>query len=206
MGSDTPLAISRLLRAPRALVYQAFTDPDHLLAWWGPVGNSLLREEMDFDVRPGGYQRWTEIRPAQPDLRVRVEFSLTAVKDCELLDGVMRVDRHLKGSRLESFTSRLRVEFYEDGATRTRLEIRRLQLRSAGSGTVPDIHQPHVVHANLPVREKLVHRDGTVGDRSCVGPAVRTHCGVRRGLAGRSQDRVLLDAARALHRAHPNRA
>jgi uncharacterized protein YndB with AHSA1/START domain len=30
--------------APRELVYRAFTDPDHLAAWWGPIGNSLPRE------------------------------------------------------------------------------------------------------------------------------------------------------------------
>jgi uncharacterized protein YndB with AHSA1/START domain len=30
--------------APRQLVYRAFTDPDHLAAWWGPTGNSLPRQ------------------------------------------------------------------------------------------------------------------------------------------------------------------
>lgn len=123
MGADTQLSISRVFEAPRALVYRAFTDPDHLLAWWGPVGNVLPREEMDFDVRPGGYQRWTEIFPAQPDLRVRVEFALTSVKEGELLEGVMQVSRDVHG-RVESFTSRLRLEFHEVGAARTRLEIR----------------------------------------------------------------------------------
>jgi uncharacterized protein YndB with AHSA1/START domain len=122
MDADTQLDISRLLEAPRALVYRAFTDPEHLLAWWGPIGNLLPREDMDFDVRPGGYQRWTEIFPAQPDLRVRVEFALTAVKEGELLEGVMRVDRDVHG-RVASFTSRIRLEFHEDGAARTRLEI-----------------------------------------------------------------------------------
>ena len=35
--TTTPqLALTRIFDAPRALVYQAFTDPDHLAAWWGP--------------------------------------------------------------------------------------------------------------------------------------------------------------------------
>jgi uncharacterized protein YndB with AHSA1/START domain len=58
METDTrQLAISRVFDAPRELVYRAFTDPDHLAEWWGPMGNSLPREEIGFDVRPGGYQR-----------------------------------------------------------------------------------------------------------------------------------------------------
>src|SRR5436189_5217103 len=65
--TTTPqLALTRIFDAPRALVYQAFTDPDHLAAWWGPIGNSLPRDEIEFDVRPGGYQRWTEVNAANP--------------------------------------------------------------------------------------------------------------------------------------------
>jgi uncharacterized protein YndB with AHSA1/START domain len=32
------VTISRVFDAPRELVYRAFTDPDHLAAWWGPIG------------------------------------------------------------------------------------------------------------------------------------------------------------------------
>jgi hypothetical protein len=62
MYPDEPqLAISRVLDAPRELAFRAFTDPDHLAAWWGPSGNTLPRDEIEFDVRPGGFQRWTEV-------------------------------------------------------------------------------------------------------------------------------------------------
>ena len=65
MYPDQPqLAISRVLDAPRALVFRAFTDPDHLATWWGPSGNTLPRDEIEFDVRPGGFQRWTEVAAA----------------------------------------------------------------------------------------------------------------------------------------------
>ena len=51
--TTTPqLALTRIFDAPRALVYQAFTDPDHLAAWWGPIGNSLPRDEIEFDGAP----------------------------------------------------------------------------------------------------------------------------------------------------------
>ena len=68
------LAISRVFGAPRALVNRAFTDPDQLAAWWGPIGNSLPRDQIEFDVRPGGYQRvdrglCIRTRPSCPHLR-----------------------------------------------------------------------------------------------------------------------------------------
>ncbi|MEK1908337.1 MAG: SRPBCC family protein [Pseudomonas sp.] len=45
---------SRLIDAPCARVYQAFSDPAHLARWWGPNGFSNTFSE--FDLRPGG--RW----------------------------------------------------------------------------------------------------------------------------------------------------
>ena len=91
------LALTRIFNAPRAAVYQAFTDPDHLATWWGPIGNSLPRDEIEFDVRPGGYQRWTEVFPADPGIRVHIHLDLTEVVDGELLDGIMRVSGQLPG-------------------------------------------------------------------------------------------------------------
>jgi uncharacterized protein YndB with AHSA1/START domain len=34
----TDLTITRLFDAPRELVFAAWTNPDHLAAWWGPAG------------------------------------------------------------------------------------------------------------------------------------------------------------------------
>ncbi|MFF0234458.1 SRPBCC domain-containing protein [Micromonospora sp. NPDC005254] len=124
MNAETPqLVISRVFDAPRELVYQAFIDPDHLAAWWGPIGNSLPRDEIEFDVRPGGFQRWTEINAATPDLRVHVHVDLTDVADGELLEGVMHVSGRLQEG-IEPFETRLRVEFHDESDGRTRLEIR----------------------------------------------------------------------------------
>ncbi len=124
MNEEVPqLVISRVFDAPRELVYRAFTDPDHLAAWWGPTGNSLPRDEIEFDVRPGGFQRWTEVNAAAPDLRVRIHVDLTDVVDGELLEGVMHVGGRLQEG-IEPFETRLRVEFHDEADGRTRLEIR----------------------------------------------------------------------------------
>jgi uncharacterized protein YndB with AHSA1/START domain len=124
MPAEPPqLTVSRVFDAPRALVFRAFTDPDQLATWWGPTGSSVLREEAEFDVRPGGFQRWTEVAAAQPDVRVRVHLDLADVADGELLEGVLRVSGRLPGG-FEPFDTRFRIEFHDVPDGRTRLEIR----------------------------------------------------------------------------------
>jgi len=49
------LVITRVLDAPRALVYRAFTDPDHIARWIGPKGFTATRTEGS--VTPGGAWR-----------------------------------------------------------------------------------------------------------------------------------------------------
>ena len=34
--SDRGLVITRVFNAPRALVFKAWTDPEHVKRWWGP--------------------------------------------------------------------------------------------------------------------------------------------------------------------------
>jgi len=36
--TEREIVISRVINAPRALVWEAFTDPKHLEQWWGPTG------------------------------------------------------------------------------------------------------------------------------------------------------------------------
>jgi uncharacterized protein YndB with AHSA1/START domain len=45
------LTLTRTFKAPRALVWQAWTDPKHVEQWWGPRGFSTTVKE--WDVRPG---------------------------------------------------------------------------------------------------------------------------------------------------------
>jgi uncharacterized protein YndB with AHSA1/START domain len=46
------LTITRLVDAPRELVFQAWTDAKHLARWWGPEGFTV--PECESDPRPGG--------------------------------------------------------------------------------------------------------------------------------------------------------
>ena len=49
------LVITRVFNAPPALVFAAWTEPEHLAQWSGPEGFSSLQYEMD--LRPGGRYR-----------------------------------------------------------------------------------------------------------------------------------------------------
>jgi uncharacterized protein YndB with AHSA1/START domain len=44
--------ISRVLNAPRDLVWQCFTDPQRMKQWWGPKGFKVIASKMD--LRVGG--------------------------------------------------------------------------------------------------------------------------------------------------------
>jgi uncharacterized protein YndB with AHSA1/START domain len=48
--SDREIVITREFCAPRALVWEAMTNPKHVANWWGPRGFSTAIETMDFRV------------------------------------------------------------------------------------------------------------------------------------------------------------
>ena len=50
--SDREIVITRVFDAPRELVWEAWTNPEHVVKWWGPRGFTTTIEEMN--VRPGG--------------------------------------------------------------------------------------------------------------------------------------------------------
>ena len=77
--ADRELVISRVIDAPRELVFEAFTEIRHLSRWWGPTGFTTTTQSFDFRVGgewnfmmhgPDGtdYQEWicwTEISPPE---------------------------------------------------------------------------------------------------------------------------------------------
>lgn len=51
-SASPEFTISRTFDAPRDLVWRAWTDPEHLLRWFGPPGCRISIAKMD--LRPGG--------------------------------------------------------------------------------------------------------------------------------------------------------
>ena len=54
-SSDREIVLSRVYDAPRELVWEVWTDPRHVVHWWGPDGFTTTIETMD--VRVGGVWR-----------------------------------------------------------------------------------------------------------------------------------------------------
>jgi len=68
---DREFTITRVLDAPRHLVWRAWTDPEQLAKWFGPRGFSTPLDGISMDVRPGG----------------TIEFVMVSEDGTELLNG-----------------------------------------------------------------------------------------------------------------------
>ena len=54
--TDHEIVITRIFDAPRAVVFEAWTKPEHVTNWWDPSGAPLAVCEID--LRPNGAFRW----------------------------------------------------------------------------------------------------------------------------------------------------
>lgn len=62
VSATEPVAIiTRTLDAPRDIVWQAVSQPQHLTQWWGPHG--YINNVAIFDFRPGGKWRIEQTDP-----------------------------------------------------------------------------------------------------------------------------------------------
>ncbi|MEO3430582.1 SRPBCC domain-containing protein [Pelagibius sp. CAU 1746] len=69
---DRVLVITRVLDAPRALVFKVWTQPEHLVRWWGPKGFTL--PDCTVELRPGGAFRCLMRSPEGTDHRMHGAF------------------------------------------------------------------------------------------------------------------------------------
>lgn len=56
-SAEREMVVTRVIAAPRELVFDAFTDPAHIAEWWGPNGFTTTIHARD--VRVGGVWRFT---------------------------------------------------------------------------------------------------------------------------------------------------
>ena len=59
------MILTRVFDAPRDLVWKLWSEPEHIVKWWGPKGFTLPGCEMDF--RPGGTYRFVMRGPDGQD-------------------------------------------------------------------------------------------------------------------------------------------
>lgn len=61
--SDREIRMTRLFDAPRKLVFEAMTRPEHITQWWGRLGDGYSVPECEVDLRPGGAWRFVNRTP-----------------------------------------------------------------------------------------------------------------------------------------------
>jgi uncharacterized protein YndB with AHSA1/START domain len=71
-SADRELVTTRVLNAPRELVWRAWSDPGHIGQWWGP--NDFRTTTSEFDLRAGGVWRFVMHGPDGRDYPNRVTF------------------------------------------------------------------------------------------------------------------------------------
>jgi len=61
--SDCEIVLTRLFDAPRQLVFDATTKPEHVRRWWGCLSDKHSVTVCEIDLRPGGAWRFVHRGP-----------------------------------------------------------------------------------------------------------------------------------------------
>lgn len=123
---DGDLVLTRVLDAPREMVFRAWTEPEHFARWFGPASSTVLVAAMD--ARPGGVLHFRHSFPDYEDVWVRGVYREVAAPErvsftCHFSDPAGgRADR-------PGFPAEMTITatFAEEGG-RTRLTIRQAGL------------------------------------------------------------------------------
>jgi uncharacterized protein YndB with AHSA1/START domain len=131
--SEREIAASRTFDAPRELVWKMWTDPEHLVKWWGPNGFRVTTKTVD--IRPGGEWVFTMHGPDGTDYFNHIIFR-------DLVKPERIAYSHVSGPLFEST-----VTFTEHGGKTTvdvRMEFETAELRDRVAtqfGAVEGLHQ-----------------------------------------------------------------
>jgi uncharacterized protein YndB with AHSA1/START domain len=103
---------TRVLDAPRALVFAMFSDPKHLAKWWGPNGFSTTTHSHEF--RAGGVWRFVMHGPDGRDYQNRITYD-------EIVPPERIVYHHGGGDDVEPVQFKTTVTFEDLGNDQTGL-------------------------------------------------------------------------------------
>ncbi|MDQ2642742.1 MAG: SRPBCC family protein [Myxococcota bacterium] len=111
--AEREIVISRMIDAPRELVFEAFTELRHLSQWWGPDGFTTTTQSFEF--RTGGEWVFVMHGPDGTDYSEWISWTeITPPERIALVHGERRGDPRAFESSL-TFTSE---------GTATRIEMR----------------------------------------------------------------------------------
>jgi uncharacterized protein YndB with AHSA1/START domain len=87
--AEQQITITRVLDAPRELVFRAWTDPDQVAKWFGPEGFDTPRDSVEIDLRVGGRFNLRMVQEGA-DMDHRISYEILELVEPELL--VLRSD------------------------------------------------------------------------------------------------------------------
>ena len=61
--SEREIRLTRVFDAPRHLVFEAMSKPEHIRRWWGRLGDGYSVPVCEVDLRPGGAWRFVNRHP-----------------------------------------------------------------------------------------------------------------------------------------------
>ncbi len=104
---DREILATRVLDAPRELVWKAWTDPKQIGEWWGPQGFTTTIRQMD--LKPNGVWRFVMHGPDGRDYQNKIIY--IEVKEPELLKY-----RHAGDEETEPVSFLVTVNFTAQGS------------------------------------------------------------------------------------------
>jgi uncharacterized protein YndB with AHSA1/START domain len=113
--ADQMVLITRIFEAPREQVFEAWTDPDQVAAWYGPEGMEAPREKVAIDLRVGG--RW-ELTMVGGGREMAIGYEIVELAPPELI--VLRADPMPEMGMPDPVV--LRIEFHDHGE-KTRMTL-----------------------------------------------------------------------------------
>ena len=83
-ASRREVRITRLLRAPRELVFNTWIDPDQVASWWAPTDYEIPRETVEIEPHVGGRIHFAVVERAGGAV-YPVRFTILEIAEPELL-------------------------------------------------------------------------------------------------------------------------
>jgi uncharacterized protein YndB with AHSA1/START domain len=108
--ADREIVTTRVINAPRDLVWKAWASVGHLSQWWGP--NGFTTTTSAFDFRAGGVWRFVMHGPDGRDYQNRIRYT-------EIVERERIVIEHDDGSDVPKISFHNTVTFTESGGKTT---------------------------------------------------------------------------------------
>lgn len=145
------IVTTRVFDAPRELVFEAWTNPKHLVQWWGPNGFTTTIRAID--VRPGGVWRFVMHGPDGVDFENRIVYE-------EIVKPERLVYRHPGGEDVEPVQIHTTITF-EDHDGKPKLTMRMLFPSAAERDRVAEKYG--AVEGAIQTLERLAEHLTTMG-------------------------------------------